>query len=58
MLAPPPGQTFDGAEEAKLPTNHPLENSETEKVPLLTSRKAESTSLQSPKQGKVRKLYL
>ncbi|KAG6513284.1 hypothetical protein ZIOFF_023597 [Zingiber officinale] len=53
MLAPPPGQTFDGAEEAKLPTNHPLENSETEKVPLLTSREAESTGLESPKQGKI-----
>ncbi|KAG6476955.1 hypothetical protein ZIOFF_066205 [Zingiber officinale] len=31
MLAPPPGQTFDGVEETKFPTSHPLENSETEK---------------------------
>ncbi|XP_074583255.1 protein PIN-LIKES 6-like [Curcuma longa] len=54
MLAPPPGQTFDGAEETKLPTSHPLDkNSETEKVPLLTSREAESTRLESPKQGKI-----
>ncbi|KAG6476957.1 hypothetical protein ZIOFF_066207 [Zingiber officinale] len=31
ILAPPPGQTFDGVEETKFPTSHPLENSETEK---------------------------
>ncbi|KAG6519779.1 hypothetical protein ZIOFF_023287 [Zingiber officinale] len=53
MLAPPPGQTFDGEEEEKLPTKLPLNNSETGKVPLLTSMEAESTSLESPKQRKV-----
>ncbi|KAG6522726.1 hypothetical protein ZIOFF_019877 [Zingiber officinale] len=53
MLAPPPGQTFDGEEEEKLPTKLPLNNSETGKVPLLTSMEAESTSLESPKQQKV-----
>ncbi|XP_042374333.1 protein PIN-LIKES 6-like [Zingiber officinale] len=53
MLAPPPGQTFDGEEEEKLPTKLPLNNSETGKVPLLTSMEAESTSLESPKQRKI-----
>ncbi|WOK95891.1 protein PIN-LIKES 6-like isoform X1 [Canna indica] len=53
MLAPPPGQTFDGTEQDKLPTKAPSENPESKKVPLLTSREPETTSLASSEQGKV-----
>lgn len=56
MLAPPPGETFDGAEEEKLPTKASTNNSNSDKVPLLTAKEPEATSFESSEQGKVRKL--
>ncbi|XP_064977626.1 protein PIN-LIKES 6-like isoform X2 [Musa acuminata AAA Group] len=53
MLAPPPGETFDGAEEVKLPTKIPVNNSAPDQVPLLTSKDAETTSHESLKQGQL-----
>ncbi|THU57979.1 hypothetical protein C4D60_Mb03t09290 [Musa balbisiana] len=53
MLAPPPGETFDGAEEVKLPTKIPVNNSAPDQVPLLTSKDAETTSHESFKQGQL-----
>lgn len=53
MLAPPPGETFDGAEEVKLPTKIPVNNSAPDQVPLLTSKDAETTSHESLKQGQI-----
>ncbi|CAL9748665.1 unnamed protein product [Musa acuminata subsp. burmannicoides] len=53
MLAPPPGETFDGAEEVKLPTKISVNNSAPDQVPLLTSKDAETTSHESLKQGQL-----
>ncbi|XP_073113578.1 protein PIN-LIKES 6 isoform X2 [Elaeis guineensis] len=53
MLAPPPGETFDGAEEENLPTKNPVNGATPEQVPLLTSEEPGTTRLESSKQGKV-----
>ncbi|KAG1338942.1 Protein PIN-LIKES 6 [Cocos nucifera] len=53
MLAPPPGETFDGAEEENLPTKNPVNNATPEQVPLLTSEEPGTTRLESSKQGKL-----
>ncbi|XP_017697088.2 protein PIN-LIKES 6-like [Phoenix dactylifera] len=53
MLAPPPGETFDGTEEEDLPTKNPVNNGAPEQVPLLTFEEPGTTRLESSKQGKL-----
>ncbi|KAG1371456.1 ABC transporter B family member 25 [Cocos nucifera] len=53
MLAPPPGETFDGTEEKTLPTKNPVNNAAPEQVPLLTSEDPGKTALESSKWGKL-----
>lgn len=53
MLAPPPGETFDGIEEEKLPTRAPISTDSPEQVPLLTSKGCEGTNSESSKTGKI-----
>lgn len=67
MLAPPPGETFDGIDEEKLPTKVPIDNDASkllppkvpvknaspEQVPLLKSEETEVTGVESSKRGKV-----
>ncbi|XP_020274015.1 protein PIN-LIKES 6 [Asparagus officinalis] len=67
MLSPPPGETFDGIDEEKLPTKAPLDNSThkrlpskvpvkhtaPEQVPLLKPEVSEVIGLESSKSGKI-----
>ncbi|XP_010938072.1 protein PIN-LIKES 6 [Elaeis guineensis] len=53
MLAPPPGETFDGTEEETLPTKNPVNNAAPEQAPLLTSEDPGTTGLDSSKWGKL-----
>nr|UDP26494.1 pin-formed-like 6 protein [Tulipa gesneriana] len=53
MLAPPPGETFDGLEEEKLPTRAPISSDSPERVPLLTLEGHEMTEIGSSKTGKI-----
>ncbi|XP_072997832.1 protein PIN-LIKES 6-like [Typha latifolia] len=53
MLAPPPGETFDGTEEEKLPMKLPVSNNAPEQVPLLISEDIETRSLESSKKAKL-----
>ncbi|XP_008793407.2 protein PIN-LIKES 6-like [Phoenix dactylifera] len=53
MLAPPPGETFDGIEEEKLPTKNPVNNAAPEQVSLLTSEEPGTIGLESSKRGKL-----
>ncbi|URE24459.1 auxin efflux carrier component [Musa troglodytarum] len=52
MLAPPPGETFDGADEENLPIKVPVNDSASVQVPLLTSKEPEITGHESSRQGK------
>ena len=68
MLAPPPGETFDGIDEEKLPIKAPINNdahshlppkvpvkhTAPEQVPLLKQEEFAATGLESTKRGKVR----
>ncbi|URE24458.1 auxin efflux carrier component [Musa troglodytarum] len=53
MLAPPPGETFDGADEENLPIKVPVNDSASVQVPLLTSKEPEITGHESSRQGKL-----
>lgn len=53
MLAPPPGETYGGSEEEKLPTRAPLINTAPEQQPLLTREEPETSPLGSSKKAKV-----
>ncbi|OAY71343.1 hypothetical protein ACMD2_07959 [Ananas comosus] len=52
MLAPPPGETYGGSEEEKLPTRAPLINTAPEQQPLLTREEPETSPLGSSKKAK------
>lgn len=53
MLAPPPGGTFDGIEQEKLPTKASDTIDVPEQVPLLTPEEPEMIEPQPSKRGKV-----
>lgn len=53
MLAPPPGETFDGIEGEKLPTKAPVGAVPPEQVPLLNSEEPETTNTDSSARRKV-----
>ncbi|XP_020087373.1 protein PIN-LIKES 6-like [Ananas comosus] len=53
MLAPPPGETYGGSEEEKLPTRAPLINTAPEQQPLLTREEPETSPLGSSKKAKL-----
>lgn len=58
MLAPPPGETFDGADEENLPIKVPVNDSASVQVPLLTSKEPEITGHESSRQGRVRETHI
>nr|WKW35694.1 protein PIN6 [Dioscorea oppositifolia] len=53
MLAPPPGGTFEGTENEKLPTTASTNIVVPEKVPLLISKESEPIELESSRKGKI-----
>lgn len=53
MLAPPPGETFDGIEGEKLPTKAPVGAVPSEQVPLLNSEEPETANTDSSARRKV-----
>ena len=57
MLAPPPGGTFEGIENDKLPTTASTNIVVPEKVPLLIPKEPEPIELESSRKGKVRRKY-
>lgn len=57
MLAPPPGGTFEGIENEKLPTTASTNIVVPEKMPLLISKEPEPIELESSRKGKVRRKY-
>ncbi|KAM0840008.1 hypothetical protein ACQ4PT_059947 [Festuca glaucescens] len=52
MLAPPPGETFDGRKEKKLPATAAADGNAPEQVPLLTSRPPEHAVVDASKCSK------
>jgi hypothetical protein len=54
MLAPPPGETFDGRREKKVPAKAAADGNAPEQVPLLTSRSPEQAGVDAPKCSNVR----
>lgn len=70
MLAPPPGETFDGLDETlptkapinidapKLPSSEvPVKNVPPEQVPLLQAEESEASEVESTRKGKVRNVF-
>ncbi|KAJ0975446.1 hypothetical protein J5N97_017411 [Dioscorea zingiberensis] len=53
MLAPPPGETFEGIENVKLPTRASADIVVLEKVPLLIPKEPEPIELDSSRKGKI-----
>lgn len=53
MLAPPPGETFNGPEEDNLPIKASVCNAASEQMPLLTSEELETTELETSERGKI-----